>query len=121
MGVTESRLTATADIRRIVKGEALTITVELFDEVSGRVLTLEGATAATASFPGTDAPVEKELGAGVELSADPGRLTITLDESDTEALAEGDGQAWQVAVTLADESIRIAQLGDALDVKPSLF
>ena len=85
------------------------------------MLDLEGVTAATASLPGTDAAVSKTLGAGVTIGTDPGRLAVELGSDDTQDLKIGEGQSWQVAVTLADGSTRIAQLLEQLDVAASLF
>ncbi len=121
MPVPESRLTATADIRRIVQGEDIVITAELFDEVTSQVVDLEGATAVVVQMPGTSATVELTLGAGVTLSSDPGRLLVALNASQTADLLVGEDLDWQITVTLADASVRIVQLVDALEVVASLF
>ncbi len=120
MPVTEYRLTATADTKRIVQGEALTLTVELFDEVSRQALPLDELDDASAQFAGTDATVTKELSDGVEVAADAGRLLVTLTAADTAALKLGDAQSWQVTVTI-DDDVRIVQLLEQLDVVASLF
>ncbi len=72
-------------------------------------------------MPGTDAAVEMTLGDGVELATDPGRLSVSLTALETSALKLGEGQSWQVEVTLADDSVRIVQLLESLDVVASLF
>jgi hypothetical protein len=121
MSVTESRLIGSCDIRRIIQGERLLQTIELLDEVSGQALTVIGASAASVTYPGTLAPVVKTLGDGIIIIDEPGRLTVNLSETDTALMKNGCGQAFQVQVTLADGSIRIAQLRDQLDVMASLF
>lgn len=120
MPIQKARLTATADVSKIVQGEELTITVEIFDTYSGEVLTLDAATVATASFPGTTATVVKELSDGVTVSEQPGRLEVTLDDTDTAAMRVGEAQSWQIEVTVDGET-RIVQLEEALDVVASLF
>lgn len=120
MSVAAFRLTANADVDRIVAGEALTITTELFDTNTGQVYPLDDATGASAVFLGTNAPIIKTSGSGVALDSSPGRLRVTLSSADTLALLQGDGISWEVHVTKPDGSKRIAQLGQALDVVPAL-
>lgn len=114
-------LEANADINRIVQGEAVTITVEVFDRISQQVQDFAtlAPSAATASFFGTSAPVVKSLGSGVVVATDPGRLAITLSVTDTRAMLVGDDQSWQIAYTIGAVT-RIVQL-DGLDVVASLF
>lgn len=127
MPIKNTSLVASADIGRVVQGEALAITAEIYDEVSSQVLDLAGATAVVATFPGTPdangAPttVTATLGAGVALDTNPGRLVVTLSAVKTAALKVGEGQGWQLKITLADASIRIVQLIEQLDVVASLF
>ncbi len=117
MPIPQQNITATADINRIVQGEALTITVEIFDQASKRALNLEGSPDIMASFPGTEAPVEITE---IEI-LDAGRLNIMLESADTVALKLGAEQSWQIEVTLADNSVRIVQLLEVLEVVASLF
>ncbi len=121
MPIPESRLTATADIRRIVQGEVITLTVEIFDEVTRQVVDLTDAADALITLPGTTEPVTLMLGSGVELADDPGRLLVSLTAEQTAALKVAEGQSWQVQVMLADDSVRIVQLFESLDVVASLF
>lgn len=120
MPVAAFRLTANADVDRIVAGEALTITTELFDSNTGQVYPVDDATGASAVFLGTNAPVIKSSGAGVAADTQPGRLRVTLTSADTLELLQGNGITWEVHVTKADGSVRIAQLCQALDVAPAL-
>lgn len=119
--IAETDLQANADINRIVQGEALTITVEVFDRISQQVadFVTSAPSDVTATFFGSASPVVKTLSGGVAVGADPGRLAITLDAADTLALKLGVGQNWQVSYTIGTTT-RIVQL-DGLDVLPSLF
>lgn len=114
-------LAARMDINRIVQGEAIVLTVEVYDRISG--VLADFATSApstvTAEFVGTSAPVEKTLGSGVAVDSNPGRLTVTLSASDTQALKLGDEQNWQLSYTIGSVT-RIVQPDD-LDVVASLF
>lgn len=124
MPVKANRLTATCDIARIVQGEAMTLVVEVFDEVSGEAFNLAEMTAATATFLGS---VDSEgVTVPVEVTAtangDPGRLNIELATDDTLAMRIGDGQSWQIDIELdSGTTVRRVQLVEQLDVVASLF
>lgn len=122
MPVQKSKLTATCNINRIVQGEALTLLVEVFDDVTKQVLDFsdDALTAATATFPGTEDDVTVDLDDGLAVSDDPGRLTIALDAEQTAALATGDEQSWEIRLELGGET-RIVQLVEVLEVVASLF
>lgn len=120
MPVQRSDLRASVDINRIVQGEALTLTVELFDNVTSQAFDMTGATVAKASFVGTAAPVVLGIGSGVALATDTGRLLVTLSKANTAALKVGDAQSWQIEVTVGSVT-RIVQIDESLDVEASLF
>ncbi len=126
MPVAQQRLTASSDINRIVQGEELSLTVELFDEISKQVLNVADATAVVASFAGVlvdDEPTTVTaslLDDDIQLLED-GRIRIDLSDEKTDALKTGDAQSWQIAITLADGSTRIVQLLESLEVVASLF
>ena len=121
MPIQKTRLIATADVDRIVQGEALVVTVEIFDSISKQALDLTAVDSAIATFAGTDAAVVKTLEDGVAIDTEQsGRLAITLRESDTADMLVGEAQSWQVEVTVEGQT-RILQLEDALDVVASLF
>ena len=128
MPIPETRLTATSDIRRVTQGEELTITVELFDEVSGQVLDLDGATAATATFVGTPLPDAPTLPVPVTATLDDGEITILQDgrlavrlTSEKTALLMVGDRWWQIMVELANGDVRIAQVCDQFDVVRPIF
>lgn len=125
MPVPKSKLTATANINKIVQGEALTLIVEVYDDATKQVLDFgdDGADLddAVATFPGTDAPVSVSLGDGeIDTTDDPGRLAIDLSAVDTAALNVGEAQSWQLELTLGGV-VRIVQLTEVLEVAASLF
>ncbi len=126
MPVKAERLTATCNVSRIVQGESLTLTVELFDEVSGEAFALADLDTAEAKFVGTPVLVGEVLTpvvvtASATAQGDPGRLLITLTDVATAAMLVGDGTSWQLSITLDSGTIRIVQLVDQLDVVASLF
>lgn len=123
MTVKAERLTATCNISKVVKGEALTLVVEVFDEVSGQAFDLADLDDATATFlglvaaDGTSTPVEVNATA----NGDPGRVDIELTADDTNAMRVAEGQSWQLSIVLGDGTHRIVQLVEQLDVVASLF
>lgn len=127
MPVPKSKLTATANINKIVQGEALTLIVEVYDDATKQVLDFgdDGADLdeAVATFPATDAdaPVSVSLtGGDIDTTDDPGRLAITLDADATALLNVGEAQSWELELTIGG-TVRIVQLVEVLEVAASLF
>ncbi len=123
MTVKAERLIATCNVDRVVQGEALTLVVEVFDEVSGQAFDLADLDTAEALFEGTPDPdgTPITVSANGATNDDPGRLEVELSEANTAALKVGDGKSWQLVITLNDGTIRIVQLLEQLDVVASLF
>lgn len=124
MPVTEDRLTASCDIRRIVKGEAVTITIELFDQISKQVQDLTDADTITVRLPSATAgeSIDIELGAGVEVLTDtPGRIALTIMESQTLLMMAGCEQSFQIELVFTNGTKRIVIVHETLDVLAPLF
>lgn len=103
---------------KIVQGEDVAVTIDLKDHNTGLPFSLAGFTGATAYFPavtGGGLPVQ-----GLLVSADLGRVTFALNEVQTAAVLDGDGQNIEVVVDQGAQRA-IAQILGKLNVAARLF
>ena len=106
----------------IIRGEDRVITV-VFENEDGDRFDITTATEITASFESEDGTAlikkltEDDI---VVLSGPSGKITIALDDSDTEDLKVGDKQEFEIKITLTNGD-RIVQFKDMLNIKEELF
>lgn len=119
MPITEQRLVARADIRRVVRGEQLDVTIEVFDEISNEALDLSELDTAAAALPGANGTPVNVTPTVITDAA--GRLLMPLATADTQLLNVGTDQSYELELTFDDGTVRIVQLVEALDVDDPLF
>ena len=105
---------------KIIQGEDRLLTV-LLKNSNSSAYDLTGATEVAACFINKDdenSPIQKNLASGVTIvgSADCGKITIKLEETDTVLLEEG-VQGFTVTVTEASGDLRKINLPNTINVE----
>lgn len=112
---------ASAKVINIVKGEDKLITIRVISKTSEEPYDLTGA-AITAKFMKTDGTaLSKAVGTGITI-VNPlaGKMEISLSDTDTTLLKDGEYQDFEIAVTISSNT-SILQFRKVLNIYEKLF